>query len=162
RVRSQHEGGPRLGYLQRVHGIRREGDLRQSHKPMSRHDVDVAIVGAGPVGVIAANLLGTYGVSALVLGRDRSPYSYPRAVGLYDDGLRAFQMVGLADKQFADMRLDVGLEIVSRSGCVLVRADTAGMDRPYGVPSAASMLQPLIEETLREGLSRFERVELRL
>ncbi len=49
-------------------------------------EVPVLIIGAGPVGVTLANLLGTYGVRTLVVERSPAVLDYPRAVGL-DDGV---------------------------------------------------------------------------
>jgi 3-(3-hydroxy-phenyl)propionate hydroxylase len=40
--------------------------------------VSVAIVGAGPVGTTAANLLGCYGVDTLLIDRERGIVDYPR------------------------------------------------------------------------------------
>lgn len=37
----------------------------------------VAVVGAGPLGVTVANLLGCYGVEALVIDRDKDIVDYP-------------------------------------------------------------------------------------
>ncbi len=45
------------------------------------NDADVVIVGAGPVGLTLANLLGQYGVETLVLEAREELIDYPRAVG---------------------------------------------------------------------------------
>lgn len=128
---------------------------------MKEQNVDVAIVGGGPVGLMAANLLGAYGVRVLVLERESSPHTYPRAVALYDDALRTFQAVGLAEKQCSEMLFGVGMEIVSGSGQLLLGVNPAVATMPFGHPSGGAMLQPLLENNLRQGLSRFEQVELR-
>ena len=47
--------------------------------------VPVVIVGAGPVGVTAATLLGQYGVECLLLDRWDGVYPQPRAVHLDDE-----------------------------------------------------------------------------
>ena len=46
--------------------------------------VPVVIVGAGPTGLTAANLLATYGVDAIVLDREPAPMNLPRAIVLDD------------------------------------------------------------------------------
>ncbi len=56
----------------------------------------VLIVGAGPVGVTLGNLLGTYGISALIIERNLDVLDYPRAVGIDDEALRTFQSAGMA------------------------------------------------------------------
>lgn len=42
-------------------------------------DFDVAIVGLGPVGAVAANLCGLLRIRTLVVERDAEPYVMPRA-----------------------------------------------------------------------------------
>ena len=54
----------------------------------SADPVPVVIVGAGPVGVTAATLLGQYGVDCLVLDRWDGVYPLPRAVHLDDEVYR--------------------------------------------------------------------------
>lgn len=60
-------------------------------------DTDVVIVGAGPTGLMLANLLGLRGGSAIVLESREALIDYPRAVGLDDEGLRTVQTAGLLD-----------------------------------------------------------------
>ena len=58
---------------------------------------DVAIVGAGPVGLMIANILGLQGVRVTIVEKLDQLIDYPRAIGLDDEALRVFQAVGLAD-----------------------------------------------------------------
>ena len=60
----------------------------------------VAIVGAGPVGVIAATFLAQHGVDSLVLDRWANVYPQPRAVHLDDEICRILARLGIA-RQFA-------------------------------------------------------------
>ncbi len=53
--------------------------------------VAVVIVGAGPVGLAAANLLGMAGIETLVVERNAGVYEFPRAIALDDEGLRVCQ-----------------------------------------------------------------------
>ena len=59
---------------------------------------DVAIVGAGPVGLMIANYLGQCGVNVTLVEKLDTLIDYPRAIGLDDESLRTFQAVGLADE----------------------------------------------------------------
>ena len=61
-------------------------------------DVDVVVVGAGPVGLTLANILGLQGVSTLVVEERDTLIDYPRGVGLDDEALRTFQSIGLVDR----------------------------------------------------------------
>lgn len=63
----------------------------------SAPEVDVVVVGAGPVGLTLANVLGLQGVRTLVVDERDALIDYPRGVGLDDEGLRTFQAIGLVD-----------------------------------------------------------------
>ncbi|MEV6330166.1 FAD-dependent monooxygenase [Streptomyces sp. NPDC051909] len=56
------------------------------------HDLDVAIVGYGPTGVIAALTLARYGISAVAFERDRDIHPRARAVTVNDWTMRIFQL----------------------------------------------------------------------
>ena len=64
---------------------------------MAEESVDVVIVGAGPVGLTLANILGLQGVRTLVVDERDTLIDYPRGVGLDDEALRTFQSIGLVD-----------------------------------------------------------------
>ena len=55
---------------------------------------DVAIVGCGPVGALAANLLGRAGLRTLVLEREAELHPLPRAVHIDHEMMRLFQSAG--------------------------------------------------------------------
>ncbi|AUX39889.1 monooxygenase [Sorangium cellulosum] len=122
--------------------------------------VDVIVVGAGPVGMTATNLLGQYGIRALLLERDATLTTYPRATNLDDEALRTFQMFGLAQKQLDGMLPDPSLSVYSGSGELVAELSMAG-PKTLGFPRLCTMLQTSLERTLREGLGRFGCVELR-
>src|SRR5271166_3399111 len=68
-------------------------------------EVEVAIIGCGPVGAMLANLLGLQGVRTLVLEREAAIYHLPRAVHFDDEVMRLLQTVGLAEAAAAHSRL---------------------------------------------------------
>lgn len=51
-------------------------------------DVDVVIVGYGPVGAALAGLLGRYGVRTLVIDKSPGIFMSPRAIALDNEALR--------------------------------------------------------------------------
>ncbi len=59
------------------------------------HRVEVAVVGAGPIGLMTANLLGLAGVRVAVLERNRGLLGLPRAIAYDAETLRLFAQVGL-------------------------------------------------------------------
>jgi 2-polyprenyl-6-methoxyphenol hydroxylase-like FAD-dependent oxidoreductase len=78
--------------------------MNRSHST-STDPIPVVIVGAGPVGVSAAILLGQYGVDCLVLDRWDGVYPQPRAVHLDDEIYRILARLGVAE-QFAGNKVE--------------------------------------------------------
>lgn len=122
--------------------------------------VPVAIVGAGPNGVALANLLGAYGVQAVVIEREREILEYPRAVGMDDEALRLFQTVSLAEPLLADMIPNVPLRMFRADGQCF--ADIRASTREFGWWRRNIFMQQIAEKTLRRGLERYPDVALRL
>lgn len=123
-------------------------------------DCEVVIVGAGPVGISIANLLGSYGVKTMVVERSRDILPYPRAVGMDDEALRLFQAVGLADQLLEDMVQNVSMRMFDRNGKQFANIRPA--TREYGWWRRNIFMQQLAEQTLREGLTRYPHVSLQL
>ena len=119
-------------------------------------EVDVLVVGAGPVGLVIANLLGTYGLSALVVERAAELAGAPRAVALDDEGMRTLQLAGLADAAAAHMLLGYDHHFFGRRGQLLLKVDPAG--REHGWPKRNRFHQPILERCLIAGLDRFAEV----
>src|SRR4029079_6244102 len=76
---------------------------------------DLVIVGCGPVGAYAANLFGRAGLKTLVLEREESPYSVPRAIHVDHEVMRLLGAVELleplADRlRAADGHLHIGAD----------------------------------------------------
>jgi 3-(3-hydroxy-phenyl)propionate hydroxylase len=116
----------------------------------------VVIVGAGPVGVTAANLLGTYGIRTLIVDRERDIVDYPRAAGVDDETLRTFQTVGLVDDVLRGAIQNVPLKFFDAAGRCL--ADILPTTRDYGWYKRNIFTQPVAEAALRRGLARFPQV----
>ena len=58
---------------------------------------DVAIIGLGPAGSMAALLLESYGMKVLCIDREKDIYNLPRAVTVSDQGFRMCQLAGIDD-----------------------------------------------------------------
>jgi 3-(3-hydroxy-phenyl)propionate hydroxylase len=123
--------------------------------------VPVVIVGAGPVGVIAATLLGQYGVECLVLDRWDGVFPQPRAVHLDDEICRVLARVGIAEEFAAVSRPTLGLQLVDRDHHVLAVFDRDGDHGRNGYPQANMFDQPELEHLLRTNLKDQSTVSLR-
>lgn len=77
---------------------------------------DVAVIGYGPTGATAANLLGQLGLNVVVIERDPDVYNRARAISTDEEVMRIWQSVGLADRLQQDMLADRPLNFVDASG----------------------------------------------
>ncbi len=125
---------------------------------MDQESVSVLIVGAGPTGLTAANLLGLYGIDILLIERQRGLSSFPRAISIDDEGLRICQALGLHEEVLPHVRLDLGVQYLSR-GRLLARV--APSSQRHGYPLISTFDQPGLETALLAGLRRFPWVEIR-
>ncbi len=133
-----------------------------SHSPRASTDpIPVIIVGAGPVGLTAATLLGQYGVDCLVLDRWEGVYPQPRAVHLDDEIYRIVARVGIAEQFAAISRPTRGLQLIDRNHRVFAMFDRAGDEGRHGHPRANMFDQPELEHLLRTNLKDQTTVGLR-
>jgi len=120
--------------------------------------VPVLIVGAGPTGLLAANLLGTYGVETLIVEQNAATSDLPKAILLDDEGLRALQAVGLADDILPRIISGYGARYYAPDGTCFARVDAPVT--AHGYPRRNSFLQPELERVLLDGLERFAHVRI--
>ena len=122
-------------------------------------DTDVLILGAGPVGLTLANLLGGYGIRTTIADAGASLIDYPRGVGLDDESLRSFQTAGVVDKVLPHTTPQHIMRMVNGKGQVL--ANVAPGARDYGWSRRNAFVQPAVDAELLAGLSRFDNVDVR-
>ncbi|MEU9410216.1 bifunctional 3-(3-hydroxy-phenyl)propionate/3-hydroxycinnamic acid hydroxylase [Streptomyces sp. NPDC048281] len=123
-------------------------------------EYDVAVIGYGPTGVTAANLLGGLGLRVVVVERDAEVFSRARAISTDEEVIRIWQRTGLAERLKADMLAGRPLDFVDARGRTLLSADPA--PRGHGHPSQMFVYQPALEQVLREGADRYPDVEVLL
>ena len=121
---------------------------------------DVAIVGYGPVGVTAANLLGQRGLTVVVVERDPDIYARARAISTDEEVVRIWQQVGLAERLNADMQPGCGANFVDANGVPFVKL--LPVSRGNGHPPQQFIYQPAVEKVLRAGVDRFPNVSVLL
>ncbi|WAL67757.1 bifunctional 3-(3-hydroxy-phenyl)propionate/3-hydroxycinnamic acid hydroxylase [Amycolatopsis cynarae] len=121
---------------------------------------DVAVIGYGPTGVTAANLLGADGLSVAVIERDADIYARARAISTDEEVVRIWQHAGLAERLKQDMLAERPLDFVDRNGRPFISASFT--PRGHGHPPQMFLYQPALERVLREGVQRYPNVELRL
>ncbi len=127
---------------------------------MTTDTYDVAVIGYGPTGATAANLLGRLGLKVLVIERDPDIYGRARAISTDDEVMRIWQSVGLAERLQRDMLPDRPLNFVDAKGVPFI--DLKIEPRGTGHPPQQFLYQPAVDRVLREGVQRFADVDVLL
>jgi 3-(3-hydroxy-phenyl)propionate hydroxylase len=124
---------------------------------------DVALIGYGPAGATLANFLGQAGLSVLVLEKDAAIYPLPRAIHFDGEVMRIFQSIGLREAVEAISRPGLkGMQFVNAAGeTLLIRGGTTAHG-PHGCANNYYFHQPELEQVLRDGVTRFASVQVRL
>ena len=130
---------------------------RRGHR---ERDFDVAIVGYGPVGALAALLLAESGLRVAILERATEASQLPRAVGLDSESMRAFQRIGLGDAVNGIVQPAREIEQVCFTDSQ--RRQLFGLEIPqHGINGWRDVLffdQPELEALLRECVAREDRI----
>lgn len=111
---------------------------------------DVAIVGFGPTGAIAAGLLGKRGIRTFVCDKLHDVYDKPRAIALDHEISRVFQHMGVGKsiKPFLEPFTDSVYYGVD--GQVIKRMSTVAAPYPLAHTPSVVFTQPPVEKILRE------------
>lgn len=119
---------------------------------------DVAVIGYGPTGATAANLLGQLGLKVVVIERDPNIYNRARAISTDEEVMRIWQRIGLAERLAADMLPDRPLRFVDCRGDAFI--ELRPPSHGCGHPPQQFLYQPAVDTVLRDGVDRFPNVDV--
>ena len=122
-------------------------------------DAEIAVIGYGPSGVVAASMLGKAGVSTIVLERDVDLYARARAVTVNDWTLRILQELAVAERVKADMDEMPAVSWKTYEDRLVFRL----VQKPdvLGQPTAMMIYQPEMEAVIRENASHYGSLDVR-
>lgn len=126
------------------------------------NDYQVAVIGFGPSGAVAASLLGQYGIRSLVIDRQRAVYDKPRAIAIDHEILRLFDNLGVADEVLPHVAPFPASEHFGADGQLIRRIDMVPEPYPLGYTPTMVFTQPPVEVALREHARRYGSVEVSL
>jgi 2-polyprenyl-6-methoxyphenol hydroxylase-like FAD-dependent oxidoreductase len=111
---------------------------------------DVAVVGGGPVGLLAALLSVRAGLSCVLLERNEAPRGHTRAIGVHPPGLEILARAGVAEAFLSrGARIHEGMAFAA-PGRPLGRLDFASLETRF--PFVLTIPQPETEAILEEAL----------
>ncbi len=128
---------------------------------MAERDVDVLVVGFGPVGATVTGLLANAGLSVLAVDRDLEPYPLPRAAATDDDAIRVWQTIeGLDRRLVPKMVREPAVSYRTRGEREFARVgEMRGSQSRH--PGLALFYQPWLEDEIASTAVAQEGAELR-
>lgn len=123
---------------------------------------DVAIVGYGPAGQVAAGLLGQAGLSVYVCERLTGVYEIPRAISLDHEILRLFQQLGVMAAVQPHVEPFTPSEFFGVDGRMIRRMTMLPPPYPQGWTPSNVFTQPPVERALRARVAQLPNVRVEL
>ncbi|MET4577476.1 bifunctional 3-(3-hydroxy-phenyl)propionate/3-hydroxycinnamic acid hydroxylase [Ottowia thiooxydans] len=123
---------------------------------------DVAIVGYGPAGAVAAGLLGQQGLNVYVCEKLQEVYAIPRAIAMDHEILRVFQQLGVVEAVAPFMEPFTDSEYFGVDGQLIKRMTMLAAPYPQGFTPSNVFTQPPVEEVLRARVSQLANVHVDL
>lgn len=120
---------------------------------------DVAVCGAGPVGMTAAVLLATRGLDVMIVERHNSTSDEPKAISLDDEALRVYQQAGISDDVLGIVVPGTGTRYYDSDNKPFFHAQAAIADR-LGYPFKNPFAQPDLERVLVDNLDSHPRIDV--
>lgn len=123
---------------------------------------DVAIVGFGPSGAVAAGLLGNQGFTVYVCDRQRDVYDKPRAIAVDHEIMRVFQQLGAVDRIAQYVEPFTPSEYFGVDGRLIKRLTMVEPPYPLGYTPSNVFTQPPVERILRDHVEHLPNVRIEL
>ena len=121
---------------------------------------DIAIIGYGPVGAVAANMFGASGHDVVVIEPKKDIWDIPRAVALDGQTQRIFQSIGIID-DIARTSFE-GLKFINKKGKEIVYVDFSNNPQPNGHYETVGFSQPDLEKDLRSRALKYKNITFKL
>ncbi|MBJ9953659.1 MULTISPECIES: bifunctional 3-(3-hydroxy-phenyl)propionate/3-hydroxycinnamic acid hydroxylase [unclassified Acinetobacter] len=122
------------------------------------YTTQVAILGAGPVGLTIANYLSKQGVQVTVIEQLEHLIDYPRAIGIDDESLRTIQSLGLVDKVLPHTTPNHAMRFLTPKGRCF--ADIQPLTREFGFSRRNAFIQPQVDQVLLQGLNQYPKTQV--
>jgi 3-(3-hydroxy-phenyl)propionate hydroxylase len=124
-------------------------------------EVEVLVVGLGPVGDVLALLLAERGIGVMAIERDPHPHCLPRAASFDDESMRTFQQIGVSGAIAENARVATEYRFINGDGVTLMDFEFPQVSA-IGWPLAYLCHQPHIEEVLRNRMCKHGLIDMRL
>lgn len=121
---------------------------------------EVALVGAGPTGLVLANLLGQCGVRTVVIERGIEVFPVPRATHMDEETVRNLALTGLMPQMAPHMSTFGHAEVADSKGRIIFSQRVGLNDPIHGRQGSYFFDQPEIEQVLKDGLKRYDCIRL--
>ena len=122
------------------------------------YTTDVAILGAGPVGLTIANYLSKQGIKVILIEQLDQLIDYPRAIGIDDESLRTIQSLGLVDEVLPHTTPNHAMRFLTPKGRCF--ADIQPMTREFGFSRRNAFIQPQVDQVLLQGLQQYDTTQV--
>lgn len=124
----------------------------------TNYTTEVAILGAGPVGLTIANYLSKQGIQVTVVEQLDSLIDYPRAIGIDDESLRTIQSLGLVDQVLPHTTPNHAMRFLTPKGRCF--ADIQPLTREFGFSRRNAFIRPQVDNVLLQGLKQYKKTEV--
>ena len=118
----------------------------------------IIIIGAGPTGLVLANLLAPTGLSIALIEKETEVFPIPRATHIDEETLRNFQHTGLMALLEKHTIPFGSMEMTNANGDVLFKEEIKQDASEHYYKGSRFFDQPAFEKILRDGLTRFPNI----